>query len=851
VIGIAPNEGLDGECAKIVIESGKKLTVKAGRVLNVYGDWVNNGNADLGDSYISGGKVKFCGSGGQKVYGANNWINIEFTNGLTFVSGTGAQNLYGVMNKTGGTLVTNNQLTVKSISTPLPYGTTACIDSGVGVITGNVTVERYLPSPAGYKYISIPVGGINCSQVVSQMSNFDTSTWGADYSLGGWTTFWMYDETNISQTLHPNGYITDINQQIMQNGWVCPSGPNEPIVTMRGYIINDVNNKVISFTGPLNDGDISYPLTYTSSTGVGGSSLHDGWHLLGNPYPCPIDWTNNTTGWDKRNILPTLYFFKPNSMYYGFDYIYQPIINPGDTTGWQYDYIGGISIPYDVEPIIASGQSFFVKVDSAKLALPDHNNIIVKNGARVTNLNQKYYKKNKAEGEYPYLLRLELTNRTTKESDQTVVYIIKGATLNYDPYREAIKTVNDNPAVPMLYSSVKNVTNGETCHLAINAIPYFKDTVVIPITLGVGQDAPYMFKVLHYPVFSAGEKVYLYDKLQNVLLDLGETSTYGITLSKGTHKDRFYLKFVPASYSCKNPDNLWVTNIVKNGARLNWSKGEGVDKYMVRWREKGENTRWYYYTANSNESFVSITGLKENTEYEWQMRTLCMSDMFYADSFTALQTFKTGVECSSIVIGGRQVSDITSSKAVIKFYQITGVDHYLLRYRKLGDVNWNYVTIPGYRNYQQLGCDVCEEKDKLQAGTEYEWQMRAFCKSDNSSYSSFSSIMKFKTLEMGKKSNIIVKDIKGDKGIITDVYPNPAKDKLNINYEIGEDGNVLITVYNVYGLKVAEIDKGLLEKGRYSELVDLKSKGIVDGVYMINLKYGDILEQKKIIIINN
>jgi len=228
-----------------------------------------------------------------------------------------------------------------------------------------------------------------------------------------------------------------------------------------------------------------------------------------------------------------------------------------------------------------------------------------------------------------------------------------------------------------------------------------------------------------------------------------------------------------------------------------------------------------------------------------------MSDMFYADSFTALQTFKTGVECSSIVIGGRQVSDITSSKAVIKFYQITGVDHYLLRYRKLGDVNWNYVTIPGYRNYQQLGCDVCEEKDKLQAGTEYEWQMRAFCKSDNSSYSSFSSIMKFKTLEMGKKSNIIVKDIKGDKGIITDVYPNPAKDKLNINYEIGEDGNVLITVYNVYGLKVAEIDKGLLEKGRYSELVDLKSKGIVDGVYMINLKYGDILEQKKIIIINN
>ncbi len=80
----------------------------------------------------------------------NNTIrNLEIDNN-SGVSLTGPLSLTGIVRVQNGLLASGGNLTLVSTETE-----TALIDgSGTGIVTGNVTMQRYLPSAFGYKYIS-------------------------------------------------------------------------------------------------------------------------------------------------------------------------------------------------------------------------------------------------------------------------------------------------------------------------------------------------------------------------------------------------------------------------------------------------------------------------------------------------------------------------------------------------------------------------------------------------------------------------------------------------------------------------------------------------------------------------
>ena len=77
------------------------------------------------------------------------------------------------------------------------------------------------------------------------------------------------------------------------------------------------------------------------------------------------------------------------------------------------------------------------------------------------------------------------------------------------------------------------------------------------------------------------------------------------------------------------------------------------------------------------------------------------------------------------------------------------------------------------------------------------------------------------------------------------VYPNPAKDILNINYNISNDGIVNIELYNVLGDKVLNLITNQL-KGSHFSNVNISS--LSSGIYTCKMKFNDDIIVKRFII---
>ncbi|GAB3943827.1 hypothetical protein GCM10028805_10610 [Spirosoma harenae] len=93
---------------------------------------------------------------------------------------------------------------------------------------------------------------------------------------------------------------------------------------------------------------------------------------------------------------------------------------------------------------------------------------------------------------------------------------------------------------------------------------------------------------------------------------------------------------------CNSPITLKTENLTTTSAVLKWNdSGEGVD-YTIRWRRVG-TTIWNTIPAIATTSY-SLTGLTNNTSYEWQVASQCSED---ETTYQITASFKTDNDCPS------------------------------------------------------------------------------------------------------------------------------------------------------------------------------------------------------------
>ncbi|HXK49398.1 MAG TPA: T9SS type A sorting domain-containing protein, partial [Clostridiales bacterium] len=78
-------------------------------------------------------------------------------------------------------------------------------------------------------------------------------------------------------------------------------------------------------------------------------------------------------------------------------------------------------------------------------------------------------------------------------------------------------------------------------------------------------------------------------------------------------------------------------------------------------------------------------------------------------------------------------------------------------------------------------------------------------------------------------------------------YPNPFNPVTKIEYDLAEDGYVSLTVYDVTGRKVAELENRKIQAGSHS--IDFDGSRLTSGVYYYTLRVGKDAQTKKMIMI--
>ncbi|HOY33305.1 MAG TPA: T9SS type A sorting domain-containing protein, partial [Bacteroidales bacterium] len=502
-------------CRSVTIEEDASLTVNSGSDLAVYGNWINAGQTTVG-----AGKITLMGSSPQTVTGTTSFrdLTINNANGVNLNDPT---QVSGVLTLSQGTLAGNGNLTLTSDAS----GTALIASSGSGTVTGNVTMQRYIPIRLGYHYFSSPFNGASIHEMDTELGG--TLITGNPY-IGNDTTqtvtpfpnFFMYNET-----MGPT----------MSIGW---TGAGSTLETMRGYCVNLGASSApltADISGTVNNGPYSYNLTKTAT----GNTYADGWNLVGNPYPSPIDW-NALSGWNKSNIVNSVYFFNPTTQY----------------TGTYSSYAGGIGVPGDINGIIPAMQGFFVKATGS-------GPFSVTNDVRISELNPVFHKSTAN----TTLLRLKGYPTANEPSgDETVIYFDPQASYLFDSDLDAFKMMNSDQIHPNIFTRDSSVYS-----LSINSLPPLSNMdVVIPLGFMTKTNGSFTITATEILNFDSQVHIYLQDNQNITSQDLTANPEYTFNINANDPLYRFFIRFSPSV----------ITGISDNSANVADAWASGRDIYV-------------------------------------------------------------------------------------------------------------------------------------------------------------------------------------------------------------------------------------------------------------------------------
>ncbi|WP_436484157.1 T9SS type A sorting domain-containing protein [Chitinophaga sp. ARDCPP14] len=465
----------------VTIQTGASVTV-SGATLQIGGVISNSGAFTA-----TAGTIELNGAAAQVIpaaaFTSNTLLHLTINNtpGVTL---NGTLNISGILKVTSGQLNTGGFLTLLSTATQ-----TALIDgSGAGQVTGNVTIQRYLPTAFGYKYISSPFQAATVNELADDI-NLNAA----------FPSFYRYVENRTS------------------SGWVAYTSPAGVLTPMQGYTAQMGTSNTpatLDITGVVNNQTVTAPMLTNNN-----QPYTQGFNLVGNPYPSPVDW-DIAAGWSRTNIDNAVYYFNGGTA--------------DQYTGTYSSYINGVSSDGIATNMIASMQGFFVHVTNG--AFPVTGTLSVNNNARTNNLSPVYHRVSLTTP----ILRLGAAFADDGlTADPVVVYFDADASASFEKTMDALKLMNTDPAVPNIYA-----LSADSARLSINAWPQFPDsTDVIPLGLKTERAGWITFNTAEIARMPQRLHIYLQDAVTGKTEELQQYAKYRVYLDAGTYENRFSLVF--------------------------------------------------------------------------------------------------------------------------------------------------------------------------------------------------------------------------------------------------------------------------------------------------------------------
>ncbi|WP_028981486.1 T9SS type A sorting domain-containing protein [Sporocytophaga myxococcoides] len=348
---------------------------------------------------------------------------------------------------------------------------------GSGVLAGKIKIKKNISgNEFGYHHVSFPLTNVTLSELADN----------ATIEKGGYSWIYTYNELDKHKSA--------------DSGWVPVSGLSTPLVNTSGYTF--YFNKPTSLDLSGNYTNTSSPLKLNVTNTNSGDPQSDGWNLIGNPFPSPINWTLDS-GWAKTNVNNAIYIW--------------------DTKAGKYrTYINGVSLNGG-SPIIPSMQSFFIKASTGlkpslsvnKKAFNTQSNPAVTRTA-ITSTG----------------LRISVANNNG--SDETLVRLSADADTSFNEEFDAYKLLNSGNC-PSIFTQLNGVD------YAVNSIAEEFNSVEIPLVVSAASAGNYLISVSDLGSIGDEYNIFLTDKQFDKTQNLRTSPNYSVYINQNENPERFYL----------------------------------------------------------------------------------------------------------------------------------------------------------------------------------------------------------------------------------------------------------------------------------------------------------------------
>ena len=297
----------------------------------------------------------------------------------------------------------------------------------------------------------------------------------------------------------------------------------------------------------------------------------------------------------------------------------------------------------------------------------------------------------------------------------------------------------------------------------------------------------------------------------------------------------------PSTSSCGVPGSLSAGSITSNSAVLTWGAVSGAVSYSVQYKLSSSST-WTTTTATTNA--LSLSGLTSGSTYNFQISAVCAAG---SSAYSAASSFSTTAVCNNTYESNNTAASATTlalNTPVLSMIATTGdFDYYKITTTTAAPkVKVELTTLPAdydLRLYASNGST--QLASSLKAGT-------------------LSELIKYNTPTTGGTYYILVYGYNGAKSATNCytlkastsaanwridpnesmdeekaelmLYPNPASDKLTVNYFTPVTSDVVASVYNAMGQKIVTHFGSAVEG---SNEIAINTSTLAEGMYILEI----------------
>ena len=311
-----------------------------------------------------------------------------------------------------------------------------------------------------------------------------------------------------SQTIEPYMGMYLYSYDEPTDTWDNPYQITDPLNVGEGYFVWPVsgNPDIVTFSGTANKSDVNVTLSVTPSTN------NSGWNLIGNPFPCVVDW-NGDADWNLNNVSSTIYLY---------DYA------AGNYKTWNFNT--GTGTNGKTDGYIAATQGFWVRTSDTTGSQSSYS-LTFPQSQRVASPSTEFYKSGSFTDN---ILRISVKNDTY--SDECVIAFNEEATDGFDNDFDAYKLFTKVQS-PKIYS-----ISGETKQ-AVNFMTSVDAHKTVIVGFRAGIDGEFTLDIGGTDSFQADIPIYLEDRKEGVFQDLRTNPEYTFTSTVIDDQNRFVIHF--------------------------------------------------------------------------------------------------------------------------------------------------------------------------------------------------------------------------------------------------------------------------------------------------------------------